>query len=247
MDYAEQFPPERKGCLEKYVLRKLGLTKHRMVVQNYLFLYHILPRICDVKNSGIVDDPRQNYFSDVETFSARSAFDIGLLGSYFHNFKFPTMDELVKFNGVVVRYRVRGGINGALYRRWQYNGSDFGEERSNSINLGRWLHIKSFVKLCNNKDAPKRSDKKYGPAYKFDLIYKAIAHNVNVITKWADLDQSGDKTTWGHVGFGEKGSGLTGRIIGKQGSGLPGRITGKPSISKGGQIVITSDVSRILI
>ena len=43
------------------------------------------------------------------------------------------------------------------------------------------------------------------------------------------------------------GSGLTGRIIGKQGSGLPGRITGKPSISKGGQIVITSDVSRILI
>ena len=50
----------------------------------------------------------------------------------------------------------------------------------------------------------KRGDTNYEPAYKFDLIYKAIVHNVNVITKWADLDQSGDETTWGHGVFGEK-------------------------------------------
>ena len=35
----------------------------------YIILSGLLP-ICDVKNSGIVDDPKKNYFSDVETFSA---------------------------------------------------------------------------------------------------------------------------------------------------------------------------------
>ena len=63
---AEQFPPERKGCHDKDVLRNLGITKHRMVVQYYLFFYQILLPICDVNNSGIVDDPRHNYFSYVE-------------------------------------------------------------------------------------------------------------------------------------------------------------------------------------
>ena len=87
MDDAKQFPPERKGCIDKYVLRKLGLTKHSMVVQDALFFYHILLPIFDVNNSGIVDDLRQNYFSDVETFSARYAFYIGLLGFYGQNFK----------------------------------------------------------------------------------------------------------------------------------------------------------------
>ena len=69
MDDAGQLPPERKGCLDKDMLRKLGLTKHRMSVQYVLFFYQILLPACDVKNSGIVDDPKQNYFSDVENFS----------------------------------------------------------------------------------------------------------------------------------------------------------------------------------
>ena len=48
VDDAKTFPPERKGCLDKDVLRKLGLTKHRMVFQGDLFLYQILLPICDV-------------------------------------------------------------------------------------------------------------------------------------------------------------------------------------------------------
>ena len=63
-------------------MRELGITKHMMVVQDHLLLYHILPPICDVKKSGIVDDPRYNYFSDVETFPNQYIFDIGLLESY---------------------------------------------------------------------------------------------------------------------------------------------------------------------
>ena len=92
------------------------------------------------------------------------------------------------------------------------------------------MQIKHVIKLCNNKDAPKRGDTKYDPDYKFDLIYKAIAHNLNATTKWSDLGKSADNTTWVHSGFGGKGSFLT------------GRITGKPGTSKGGQILITSGV-----
>ena len=37
VDDAEQFLPERKGCLDKDARQKLGLTRHRMVVQYALF------------------------------------------------------------------------------------------------------------------------------------------------------------------------------------------------------------------
>ena len=81
--------------------------------------------------------------------------------------------------------------------------------------------MKRVMKLCNNKDATKRGDTNYDPAYNFYFFYNDIVHNVNAITKWDDLEQSGDETTWLHGGFGEKVSVLT------------GRITGKPDISKG--------------
>ena len=204
-----------------------------MVVQDSLLFYQLLLPICDVNNYDIVDDPMQNYFSNVETFSARYAFDIRLLGSYGYNFKVPKITKSVKFDGVVICDGVIVGSNGALYRKWKYNGSYFDGEILNRIHLRRWLQIKRVMKLCNNKDAPKRSDTNYVPAYKFDFIYKDIVHKVNSIKKWYELDQSGDETTWGHGGFGDKGS------------GLPGCITKKPVISKDGHIFTTSDVSRI--
>ena len=89
------------------------------------------------------------------------------------------------------------------------------------------------MKLCNNKDVPKSGDTNYDPAYRFYFIYKAIINDINAIKKWDELDQSGDNTTWEHGRFDEKESSLT------------GCITGKPGISKGGQIVIKSDVSII--
>ena len=64
------------------------------------------------------------------------------------------------------------------------------------------------------------------------MIYNTIIKNTNAITEAADLDQFGDETTWGHGGYGESGTGLVGRIM------------GKPGISKGGHIIITSDINR---
>ena len=125
---------------------------------------------------------------------------------------------------------MRGVSDGAFYCRWKYNSSDFDEEIPYRINLWLWLQIKRVINFFNNKDARKIGDTNYDPDYKFDFIYKAIVHNVNAITKWANLDQLGEETTWGNGGFGERGSGIT------------GCITRKPGISKGVQIFITSDV-----
>ena len=96
-----------------------------------------------------------------------------------------------------------------------------------------WLQIKRVIKLNNNTLSPKHGQPGYDPAYKFDMLYKTLVHNVNAITKTAALDLCGDETTWGHGGYGEAGSGLC------------GRITGKPGITKGGQIVILSDVGSV--
>jgi hypothetical protein len=73
----------------------------------------------------------------------------------------------------------------------------------------------------------------YNPACKYNIIYKVLVNNVNAISKYADLDQTGNEATWGHGGFGEAGSGLV------------GRIRDKPRKTKGGQIVHTSNINWI--
>ena len=227
------FPSTRKGQLDAELLKTMGLTKERMTTGDALFFHQLLLPICDPKRSGIKEDNRKPFYSEVERLSNIYAFSIGLGGSYGHAFKTITLDELVRFDGVVVRDGVRGGSNGALYRRWMENCADHDDEIDQSMRHGRWLQIKRVVKLCNNQAAPKRGMEGYDPAYKYDMLWYVLFANVNAISKHAELDLCGDETTWGHGGFGEAGSGLVGRIM------------GKPGISKGGQIVMISDVNRI--
>ena len=52
--------------------------------------------------------------------------------------------------------------------------------------------------------------------------------NINSFNETADSDQCGDETSWGHARY----------------SGVTGRVHQKPNVSKGGQTVITCDVSR---
>ena len=68
----------------------------------------------------------------------------------------------------------------------------------------------------------------YNPTYKYDLIYDVLTSNVRAITKRAELDLTGDETSWGFMGYGEAGTKVVSRIM------------GKPGISKGGQTVIVS-------
>ena len=226
------FPESRKGSLDGDVLKKLGLTSARLQNRDALFFYQLLLPICDPKRSGIDGDPREGFYSEAERFSNVYAATLGLGGSYGHNFRSIMLPELVRFDGVVVRDGVRGGSGGAIYRRWQPC-ADEDEFVKSSMTFRRWLQIKRVFKLCNNSDSPKRGEIGYDPAYKYDMLYRALFANVNALTKKAGLDLCGDESTWGHEGFGEAGSGLTGRIV------------GKPGVTKGGQIVMLSDVDRI--
>jgi hypothetical protein len=229
---AEPFPESRRGKLDEHLLSQLGLTTERMTSCDALFFYQLLLPMCDPTKSGITNDPRKGFYSKVEGFTNSYAYSIGLGGSYGHRFKSIDLNELVHFDGVVVRDGVRGGSNGALYRRWMH-GADQDELIAESMHHCRWLQIKRVIKLCNNETAPKRGEPGYDPAYKYDMIYKVLIDNLNAITEEAELDLSGDETTWGHGGFGEAGSGLIGRIL------------NKPGVTKGGQIVMISDVHRI--
>ena len=99
------------------------------------------------------------------------------------------------------------------------------------MNHRRWHAIKRVLKLNDNKTAPKRGETGYNPAYKFDLLYECMVHNVNYLTKVADDDQCVDESTYGTAAYGEAYSGLVGRLIGKP-------------FNKGGQITIMMDVHR---
>ncbi|KAG7340792.1 hypothetical protein IV203_024335 [Nitzschia inconspicua] len=62
-----------------------------------------------------------------------------------------------------------------------------------------------------------------------------MIHNVRVISERASLDLCGDETTWGHQGYGEKGSGVLQRIM------------NKPGITKGMQTVLLCDAYRFRV
>ena len=98
----------------------------------------------------------------------------------------------MRHDGVVVRDGVRGGSNGALYRRWLSNGSDYDETISVAQTHCRWLQIKRVKKFCNNDTCPKQGELNYDPTFKYDYIYKCLFHNMNVLSKKAELDLTGD-------------------------------------------------------
>eukprot|EP00957_Ditylum_brightwellii_P004840 368682-Ditylum_brightwellii.AAC.1 len=78
------------------------------------------------------------------------------------------------------------------------------------MTLTRFGELKRSIKLYHNGSVPKSRMDGYDPAYKYDMIYKAMVLNCNAITLRADKNLTIDKTTWDHAGYGEHGSGLTG-------------------------------------
>ena len=59
------FPPDRQVQLDVNYLKKMGLTKKRMVECDDLFFYQLLLPIVDPVMSGINEDPRMGYYEEV--------------------------------------------------------------------------------------------------------------------------------------------------------------------------------------
>eukprot|EP00957_Ditylum_brightwellii_P052695 3994648-Ditylum_brightwellii.AAC.1 len=98
---------------------------------------------------------------------------------------------------------------------------------------GNGCQMKCKRKLCNNDTTKKKEEDEYNPAYKYDYLFDVICHNANAIRCYADLDLCGDKTTFGHNGYGEPGPGIF------------GRVRDKPRVSKGGHNILHSGISRV--
>ena len=117
--YSEMFPKNRKGSLDVDVLKSLGLKKKTIEEKDCLFFYQLLLPFCDTQRSGLDNDPRMSYYSEVEAWTNAYALEIGLGGSYGHKFNNVLINELVNFDGILVKDGVKGGSDGAIYRRWQ--------------------------------------------------------------------------------------------------------------------------------
>ncbi len=56
------FPPDRQVQLDVNYLKKMGLTRKRMLECDALFFYQLLLPIVDPAMSAINDDPRMGYY-----------------------------------------------------------------------------------------------------------------------------------------------------------------------------------------
>ena len=65
------------------------------------------------------------------------------------------------------------------------------------------------------------------------MIYRTIVDNVIALNRSAEMDLTGDETSWAHQGYGESGSNII------------KRIQNKPGVNKGGQTVLVSATNRI--
>ena len=229
------FPSGREGALDKDALLHMGLTKERMCGIDYmpdaLFFYQLILPMCDPMKSGIEYDPRLAYYTDVTKFSNLYAIQTEIAGAYGHKFDLIRLDETITWDMIIIRDGVLGGSNGALYMRW-VPGTLFDPMISESMSYDRFIQIKRVRKLNDNMTAKKRGEVGYNPAYKFDLILKVLVHNVGAMTLVAESDQCIDETTWAHNGFGEAQSGLVKLVL------------NKPGVTKGGQVVMSTDVHR---
>ena len=59
------FPESRHGSLDATMLKKMGLTKERMTMGDALFFYQLLLPIYHPSKSGIPNDPRSPFYSEV--------------------------------------------------------------------------------------------------------------------------------------------------------------------------------------
>jgi hypothetical protein len=225
---SDMFPKEMDGCLDRDVLKSLGLNKERITEADALFFYQLILPICDPSKSNVDRDPRMSYYIECEKFTNMGKAESGYGGSYGHSWRPTTASELVHFDGILIMNGVLGGNGGDLFRRWDEQSSCYNETIANTMTHTRFKELKASLKLCHNGSAPKKNQPGYDPSYKYDLIYKAMVHNTNAVTLYADENQTMDETTWGHGGFGEGGSGILGRLRNKK-------------VNKGGQTVIVSD------
>ena len=90
------------------------------------------------------------------------------------------ISALLNWEGSMVLLFVMAFDVGAMVlsiARWLEDCLDYDKDVAKAMYYTRFLQIKRAFKLCNNDKAKKRKDEGYDPAYKYDLVYKALVDN----------------------------------------------------------------------
>ena len=172
------FPPDRKAKLDGELLKKMGLTRERMIEGDVLFFYQLILPFVDPAQSGIEGDPRKAYYTDVANYTNSYAYSVrGCSMDYGHRFKACSAEEIVNWDGIVTR-----NINGYIGNNWQTQHEHQHDPIiSSTMSLTRWLDIKRNKKLCSFYEEKKRGEEGYDPTGKYRLIWDVQVHNVNCL------------------------------------------------------------------
>ena len=87
-----------QGDLNEDILTTVGLTADQMKSCDTLLFFRVLCKMCHPFNSYIINDPRVQCFTSVESFTNIKKFRAVQGGSYEHKWKNAVVTELVKFN-----------------------------------------------------------------------------------------------------------------------------------------------------
>ena len=247
-------PVCRRGCLDVDVLKRHGLVRDR-VHTDALFFFQLLFPIAPPSSSGVENDTRMPYYSNLSIFTNMYAFSKGAGSGFGHEWMPVTIPELVHWAGVPIRHGALEGTPGSLQYRWKNGDPRYDHVIADNITRSRWLRIKQFFKLNNNFEDKSRGQEGYDPCTKFDYIFKVLIHNMNYCSKRADLDQTVDESTWGFGGYcGEAGGRLMNKPVSK-GEYFTVGYENSPCITcssylaaiiavKGGQTTISIDIHR---
>ena len=217
------FPTDRKGRLDKDLLKKMGLTKERMQNGDALFFYQLLFPICNPKRSGIEGDPRQPYYLPRSQFTNSYAIDVKQRNGIYNNiFPHTHPEEQVNWDGIVAR-NVNDYIGDCYVKE---NQNTYDSVIADTMYFRRWLDIKSCLKLCDFRSETKRGDANYDPTQKYRLPWDVLVYNLNQFVEVADKDLTGDESSWPSEAY----------------SDMHGLVPNKPGMSKGGALIVKCQI-----
>jgi hypothetical protein len=153
--YKNPFPDTQKGNLDYDLLKLMGLNKARLEKHDAFFFWQLLFPICNPAKSGIPDNPRMPFYSNVEAWSQKYAAHMGIGGSYGHDYKQVMATEFLHFDMAVVQDGVLGGSCGAIYCRWSRGESNYSMETAGAITHTRWLQAKGCTNSATMTQHPK--------------------------------------------------------------------------------------------
>ena len=220
----ELFPPDRQVHLDINYLKKMGLTRQRMIECDALFFYQLLLPICDPAMSGINEDPRMTYYEKVATNTNMYAYGVKKRGgTRGHLFRPTDSQELLVWDGIVCR-----NLNNNIAESWMMNQSNtYDREISEAMHYRRWIDIKACLKQNEFWTEKKRGEEGYDPTQKYRLVWDVMTFNMNQIIEKGGLDVTMDETTWPNSSYAD----------------VHGRLSGKKT-DKGGQHVLLLDSKR---